>query len=240
MPKLLRIFVTGLFISFLGTLPLGTMNIAAMQISVADGLRPALLFALGVLLIEIGYVRLSLVAMNWIRKNQKLFTILEWITLLIIVALAISSFIAASSPGVRKNVVLSGTMHRFLLGVTMSALNPVQIPFWFGWSTVLFTKKVLLPKNSHYNLYIAGIGIGTFAGMCVFVFGGRLLVERLNSNQKMINWIVGGIFAITAIIQAWRMFRKKDVAHQIEHPEGITPEQEKIVEDINTEPVNPQ
>ncbi|MGB8191604.1 MAG: LysE family transporter, partial [Chitinophagaceae bacterium] len=80
MPKLLRIFVTGLFISFLGTLPLGTMNIAAMQISVTDGLRPAFYFALGVLLIEIVYVRLSLVAMDWIRKNQRLFRILEWVT----------------------------------------------------------------------------------------------------------------------------------------------------------------
>jgi threonine/homoserine/homoserine lactone efflux protein len=238
MPKLLRIFITGLFISFLGTLPLGTMNIAAMQISVTDGLRPAMLFAFGALLIEIGYVRLSLVAMNWIRKHQKLFKILEWVTLLIIVALAVFSFIAAASPGETKNVVLSGTLHRFWLGVTMSALNPMQIPFWFGWSTVLFTKKILLPKNSHYNLYIAGIGVGTFTGMCVFVFGGRLIVDKLNSNQNVINWIIGGIFAITAIIQAWRMFHKKDVAHQIEHPEEITQKQEKIVDDINT--LNPQ
>lgn len=235
MPKLLRIFITGLFISFLGTLPLGTMNIAAMQISVTDGLRPAMLFALGALLIEIGYVRLSLVAMSWIRKNQKLFKILEWVTLLIILALAVFSFIAAATPGVKQNVVLSGTIHRFWLGVTMSALNPMQIPFWFGWSTVLFTKKVLLPRNSHYNMYIAGIGIGTFAGMCVFVFGGRFLVDTLNSNQDVINWIIGGIFALTAIIQGWRMFRKKDVAHQIEHPEEITQKQEKIVDDINVE-----
>lgn len=235
MPKLLRIFVTGLFISFLGTLPLGTMNIAAMQISVSDGLRPALYFAIGVLIIEIVYVRLSLVAMNWIRKQQRLFKILEWVTLLIITALAISSFVAAADPGVKKNVVLSNTLHRFWLGVTMSTLNPVQIPFWFGWSTVLFSKKVLLPKNSNYNMYILGIGVGTFSGMCLFIFGGRLLVDSLNSNQNVISWIVGGIFAITAIIQAWRMFSKKDVMHQIEHPEEITEKQEKIVDEINTE-----
>lgn len=242
MPKLLRIFITGLFISFLGTLPLGTMNIAAMQISVSDGLRPALLFALGVLLIEIGYVRLSLVAMNWIRQHQRLFKFLEWVTLIIIVALAVSSFIAAADPGVKKNVVLSNTIHRFWLGVTMSALNPMQIPFWFGWSTVLFTKKVLLPKNSHYNMYILGIGIGTFVGMCLFVFGGRLLVDTLNSKQNVISWIIGGVFAVTAIIQAWRMFTKKDVQHQIEHPEPIKETHEKILEDINTEkePANPQ
>jgi hypothetical protein len=32
------------------------------------------------------------------------------------------------------------------------------------------------------------------------------------------------------------MFRKKDVAHQIEHPEDeVTQKQEKIVDDINVE-----
>ena len=236
MSKLLRIFVTGLFISFLGTLPLGTLNIAAMQIAVSDGLRPALYFASGVLLVEIIYVRVSLVAMDWVRKQQKLFRILEWVTLLIIIALAVSSFIAAADPTVKKNVILSNTVHRFLLGLMMSAINPMQIPFWFGWSTVLFTKKVLLPKNNHYNSYIAGIGVGTFTGMCLFIFGGKFLVDSLNAHQKQLNWVIGGIFAITALIQLWRMLKKKDVVHQIEHPEESRHEkQEKIVEGINLE-----
>jgi len=235
MPKLLRIFITGLFISFLGTLPLGTLNIAAMQISVSDGIRPALYFACGVLLVEIIYVRISLVAMDWVRRQQRLFRILEWATLFIILALAIASFVAAADPGETKNVILSNSMHRFLLGLMMSAINPMQIPFWFGWSTVLFTKKVLLPQNNHYNSYIGGIGLGTFSGMCLFIFGGRFLVESLNAHQKMINWIIGGIFAVTALIQLWRMLRKKDMAHQLNHPEEMRHEkQERFVDDINT------
>jgi len=219
--KLLRIFCTGLFISFLGTLPLGTLNIAAMQISVTDGIRPALYFATGALLVEMLYVRLSLVAMDWVRKQQRLFRLLEWVTLLIVVALAVTSFIAAAHPsGEAKNVILSSTMHRFLLGITMSAVNPMQIPFWFGWSTVLFTKQVLLPRADHYNTYIAGIGLGTFLGNSIFIFGGRLIVGQLNANQHVLNWVIGGIFAITALIQLWRMFKKKpdqvvpDPAHQ--------------------------
>ena len=72
---LLRIFFTGMFISFLGTLPLGTLNISAMQISVSDGVRPAFYFALGALLVEMIYVRLSLVAMNWVRKQKRLLLI---------------------------------------------------------------------------------------------------------------------------------------------------------------------
>ena len=222
MHPLIKIFFTGMLVSFLGSLPLGTLNIAAMQISVSDGIMSAVLFSLGSLTVEIIYVRISLVAMDWIRKQEKIFRILEWVTLLIVIALAISSFYAATHPSVEKNVVLSSSLPKYLLGVTMSALNPVQIPFWFGWSTVLFTKKVLLPRNDHYNTYIIGIGLGTFIGNCLFIFGGRLIASKINNNQDILNWVVGGIFAITAIIQVWKMWNKKDAVHQLEHPEEVS------------------
>jgi threonine/homoserine/homoserine lactone efflux protein len=221
MHPLFRVFCTGLLVSFLGSLPLGTLNIAAMQISISDGVIGALLFSAGSLSIEIVYVRLSLVAMDWIRKQEKIFRILEWITLAIVVALAVSSFYAALHPKVEKNFVLDSPLPKFVLGLVMSALNPIQIPFWFGWSTVLFTKKILLPRNDHYNLYIIGIGLGTLIGNCVFIFGGLLIAQRINENQDILNWIIGGIFAITALIQIWRIFNKKDAAHQLVHPEDM-------------------
>ena len=222
MPKLVRIFMTGLFISFLGSLPLGTLNVAAMQISISDGVQPAILFSAGSLIAEMVYVRLSLIAMDWVRKQQKLFKILEWVTFGIVLALALSGFYAALHPKIHKNIILSSTLNKFLLGFLMSAVNPVQIPFWFGWSTVLFTKKVLLPKNSHYNLYIIGIGIGTLLGNFVFIFGGKLIAEKINANQNVLSWIIGTIFAITAIIQLWKIIKKKDAQHDLEHPEELT------------------
>ncbi|HEY9363654.1 MAG TPA: LysE family transporter [Chitinophagaceae bacterium] len=231
MRSLGKIFFTGMFVSFLGSLPLGTLNIAAMQISITDGIRPALLFSLGSLLVEVIYVRLSLVAMDWVRRQEKLFRILEWVTLLIIVALAISSFHAALSPSENKNVILSSTLHRFWLGAIMCAVNPVQIPFWFGWSTVLFTKKILLPRQDHYYSYITGIGIGTFFGNCVFIFGGLFIADKLKSSQNLLSWIIGGIFAMTAIIQIWRMKKNKTMVSKMDHPEEITHGMEdKIVE----------
>lgn len=221
-----------MLVSFIGSLPLGTLNVAAMQISITDGIRGALLFSLGSLLVEILYVRLSLVAMDWIRKQDRLFKILEWITLGIIIALAASSFYAALHPETEENVVLSSTLPKFILGALMCAVNPVQIPFWFGWSTVLFTRKVLLPRNDHYNTYIIGIGLGTFIGNLVFIIGGRLIADKISNNQHILNWIIGGIFAITAIIQACRMLLKKDVVHQLEHPEKVNQRIEEQFEKI--------
>jgi diacylglycerol kinase family enzyme len=46
MHPLPKIFLTGMLISFLGSLPLGTLNVAAMQIGITDGYTAAILFSL--------------------------------------------------------------------------------------------------------------------------------------------------------------------------------------------------
>ena len=61
MSKFIKIFSWGLLISFLGSLPLGTLNVAAMQIGIQESIVNALYFSLGSLCIEMIYVRISLV-----------------------------------------------------------------------------------------------------------------------------------------------------------------------------------
>lgn len=220
--RIIKIFGWGLLISFLGSLPLGTLNVAAMQIGIQESLRDAIYFSLGSLLVEMIYVRISLVGIDWIRKQKKLMKAMEWITLIIILALAAGSFIAAMKEGGgAKNVMLENNMHRFLLGMLMCAINPVQIPFWFGWSTVLFSAKILEPRSLYYNSYIVGIGLGTLAGNCVFIFGGKWMVERIANSESYLNWVIGGIFLITALIQIWKIVRHKDAVEKIgELPKG--------------------
>ncbi len=207
--------MTGMFISFLGTLPMGTLNISAMQISVTDGVRPALYFSMGALLVEVIYVRGTLVAMGWFRQRKKMLMAMEWATLIIVLALAVSSFYTAIHPSVRSNPILSNTVHRFWLGAGLSAINPMQIPFWFGWSTILTSKGLLKRENNHYVPYVAGIGIGTFLGHCIFIFGGKLLVESLNARQDIIQWVIGGIFLVTAVIQCLKLVKQKDSISQM-------------------------
>ncbi len=225
MGKLIKIFCWGLMISFLGSLPLGTLNVAAMQIGIQESIKEAIYFSFGSLLVEMVYVRISLVGIDWVRKQDKLMKAMEWVTLFIIIALAVGSFIAAAKGnGETKNVLLQNNMHRFLLGMLMCAINPVQIPFWFGWSTVLFTKKILEPKHDQYNSYIFGIGLGTLAGNCVFIFGGKWMVQRIANSQQYLNWVIGGIFAITAIIQLIKMLLHKDAVSKFGEEKKTNPQ----------------
>ena len=222
MKKIINLFFWGLVISFLGSLPLGTLNIAAMQIGIQESIKDAVWFSMGSLFVEMIYVRISLIGIDWIRKQTKIMRAMEWITLAIIAALAIGSFIAAARDGGgAKNVLLHNNMHRFLLGMFMCAINPVQIPFWFGWSTVLFTKKILEPKPSNYNTYILGIGIGTLMGNCIFIFGGKWMVQRIANSEEYLNWVIGGIFTITALIQFIKIMRHKDAISKFVEEEEV-------------------
>jgi len=240
MLKLLRIFFTGIFVSFLGALPLGTQNLAAMQIAISDGLQPALIFSLGLIIADIFYIYVTLLAMQWIQKQKKLFKALEWVTLIIVIALAASNFYAATQPSVQKNVLLSNSVPPLILGLLLNGVNPMQIPFWFGWSTVLFTKKILQPRWKHYHLFAGGASVGFFAAILLFIFGGRLIADRITSKQDIVYYSIGGIFTITGLIQIWKMVKKKDVEHKMQHPEEITAPFEEAVEEINSNNDEPQ
>jgi threonine/homoserine/homoserine lactone efflux protein len=231
----MRIFLWGMMISFLGTLPMGTLNIMGMQLSIEEGIKQAYLFSAGVILVEMIYVRISLVGINWVRRQEKLMRWMQWITLAIVLALAAGSFVAAMHPSdAEKNVILQNNIHRTLFGMAMCAINPVQIPFWFGWSTVLFTKQILQPVNNQFNSYIFGIGLGTFFGHTLFIFGGRLVAERLSNSEAYMNWIIGIIFCVTAVLQLYKILNHKGAAdkiHEIKDEDVVELQDEEMLEE---------
>ena len=208
MLSLLITFSTGMLISFLGSLPLGSLNIAAMQVAITENIRRAFYFSLGVALVEVAYVRVSLSGINWILSHQRFFFWLEWASVFIFCGLAISSFIAAAKKqGTAKNILLDNKVNRFWLGFSMSALNPVQIPFWFIWSTYLINNQILLPSALHYNVYTAGIAAGTLAGLAIFILFGKWLLHKFHAGNQLINGIVGAVFLVSAVLQLIRLLR---------------------------------
>jgi threonine/homoserine/homoserine lactone efflux protein len=211
MTQLLRICLIGLAISFLGSLPLGTMNVTATHIAIMFGFRAALIFSFAAVLIEMSYVRLALVGMDWVYKHYQIFRIFEWLTVLLLFALATGSCLAAIHKSGIGSALPIPPGHPFLLGTILSATNPLHLIFWFGWSSILADKQILLATSSNYNYYVAGIGIGSILGYGVFIVGGPYLIHLLKANQVIFNWVIGGVLLLTAFIQLYRILSKPSV-----------------------------
>jgi hypothetical protein len=80
---------------------------------------------------------------------------------------------------------------------------------------VLFGKGLLQPNNQYYNWYIIGIGLGTMAGMTVFIVGGQLLMSKMNTHRTIINYSIAAIFGITALIFLGKILLNKGAANAL-------------------------
>lgn len=203
---LIKVFSWGLLISFFGSLPLGPLNLITTYVSVSKGTGAGFAFAAGCILAELIFVRLAVLTMEWISHKRQLCKALEWITILIILTLAIYSFIAACKHTGFASAMPVNITFPFWSGVAISALEPMKIPFWFLWSSFLLGRKILIPESIFYNYYTAGIGVGSLLGFMIFIYGGNYFISSITSNQYIINWIIGSVLMVTASMQLYRFF----------------------------------
>lgn len=212
MIEIIKVFFVAALVSFLGQLPLGNMNLTATQLSVQENYRNAWKYGLGIVLVELLYLRFALTGMDWVVEHKVLFTIMGWITVIVFVGLGVLAFVMArKQTSEKKGLLLNNKMNRFLLGIVVSGLNPAQIPFWFLWITQLLNSRLLLPTSVQFNWFTAGAGLGSLAGLAVYIHGGKWMITRLKTSNKRLNIFMGIVFIIAGLFQLYNMLFKKNL-----------------------------
>lgn len=198
--------VFGFLVSFLGQLPLGNMSFTATQVGLQESISKAWQFAIGVAIIEMVYLRLALTGMDWVVQHRRVYLGLGWLTVLLFLVLGMMAIISAKKQTTEsKALVLNNKLNRFVLGLSMSALNPVQIPFWVLWTSVMIQTKRLAVTSIDFNLFTIGAGNGTIAGLAVYIHGGKWLVQKIKASNKSLNITMGIVFLLTALLQLYRI-----------------------------------
>lgn len=190
-------------ISLMGSLPLGNLNITAMYIAARRTVNEALLFALGAVLVEVIYLRGSLMVISWIIEHKSLFKVLQWGVVILFISLALNCFLTTDRN--KKHSPVIQNTNPLLLGIIISAVNPLQIPFWAGWTLYLTSTKILTEGNAYYNIFALSAGIGTFFALFIFIVLGTKLSGYIKANTQKINLLMGVLFLLLAIYQVWSL-----------------------------------
>jgi len=204
-----QLFLWGFLISFLGSLPLGTLNVTVTHLAVNKSLLSATYFAVGSIFIEIIIVRIALILVNRLEKLSRFFYLFQWISFLVLLSIAVVLLIAANDKRGFDTALPYTASSPILSGIFLSAINPLHIPFWLGWSAILTNKKILVPSKLSYNIYVLSIGLGTATAFGLYAYLGKLVVNYFNEKQYIINGIVGVSLLLTAIVQLYRIFYPK-------------------------------
>lgn len=207
----IKLTLAGLLISFLGTLPIGTLNSTAFYIAASQSVVDALWYAIAVVLVELLVVRVTLASDKKINFDGKLAFYLIPIGAILLFYLAIYSFISASNADAgfgSGTSLFPGIESPFLLGILLSALNPMHIPFWMGWNRFLISKNLLDNTVKSTTLYIIGIGVGSIAGLIIFIFAGYKIVENFAQYNSVINLVLGLLYLGFACYLVFLLYKK--------------------------------
>lgn len=215
------VFVVAASVSFIGSLPPGTTNVLTIQLAAADGKLTAGFFALGCVVAEVLYVALSLYVMGRLVRYERLIKFLQWIFFVVVLCLAFVSLMAAINESPPAVVEVVSGHSSFVFGFILMIINPLQVPFWLGWTSILLEKNILQLKWSHYVLYAVGAGVGSLLASIIFILAGDWVVRKSFFTQQYFHYIIAVVFLITALLQLLSIIRNASKVRQAERT--VTP-----------------
>lgn len=209
--KALRHIAVGFLVSFIGSVPLGYLNVVGLEIY-KNGLAPTAWYLLGVVSIEIFVIYFTLIFVNMLMRRKKLMRFIEGFTPLFLFALALIFYLnSASGPnGDESRIAIPRGYSYYLIGVGLSCINFMQIPFWTGWNLFLLNKNYVSAAGSNKYFFVAGTAFGTFFGMLAFILSINKLALMFFTGSIM--QLVAMVFLVMAIFSTWKYYRKYHAA----------------------------
>jgi threonine/homoserine/homoserine lactone efflux protein len=204
-----HIAATGFFISLAGSLPPGFITVALMQTTVAQGVTSALWFSLGVVLAELAFVYVALVAMSRFLANPNWMEPLRWCSLAVLLILTIYTALLVFSPVSPTGKSFGGPVFMahwpFLAGILIRLLTPTMVGFWLGWNTTLFSLNLLSVHPRVYRDYILGIGGGTLVAHWGYIALSNVIEHYFLGIQQTINGLMLMALLVAIFGQARQM-----------------------------------
>lgn len=209
MKSLKNIFV-GFIVSFVGSIPLGYLNIIGFEIYIKFGMNSLVSFLSGVVSVEVFVIYFTLIFANSLVNNKKLMKAIEIFAIFFLLILAYSFYSHFNQTAENHNYLEKYVMYSpFLIGVFLNCLNFLQLPFWTGWNLYLINSKyVFIEKNLKY-FYIVGTVLGTFLGMMALILALNSITMNTGSlSEYIMPVLIPMVFIGLALFQVYKVYTK--------------------------------
>lgn len=200
----------GFIVSFLGSLPMGYLNIIGVEVFSKLGINSLVFYLLGVILVEAVVIYFTVIFANQLAENKKLMKSIDFFAVFFLLLIAYLFYAQSNQSSEKSNFLEDYIRYSpFFIGMALCCLNFLQIPFWMGWNLYLLnTKSISLELNIKFY-YIVGTLVGTFFGMLLII----ILLDSL--SQKILDyskWIIPTViplfFVALAVFQGFKVYKK--------------------------------
>lgn len=205
----LKNIAAGFLVSFLGSIPLGYLNVIGFDIYNSSGISATILYLLGVICIEFCVIYLTLIFANTLSKKEKLLKYIEGFSVVFMFILAYIFYSSANSDDTNRTVFSNTFQNFFFAGIVYSFLNFIQIPFWLSWNLYLLNGKFIEISNNRKYVYVFGTIAGTFCGMLILILSLHYFANNVEFLSKyLMKFIIPIVFVGLGVFQGIKFYKK--------------------------------
>lgn len=187
----LALFGGGLFFSFIGSIPPGSINITTLQYSIEGRIKAAYSFALAAALTEYIYAAIAVRFQIYLTENADISHYFQIITGTVLIILGLLNLF--KKPTISQVNVTGEKRNAFRKGVLLSLANPLAIPFWLMATAYLQSMGWVQISGQNFWIYVGGISVGTFCLLATVIHLGARFTA-IQGNSFLMYKIPGLIF----------------------------------------------
>lgn len=208
--KRLKNICVGFVVSFIGSIPLGYLNLAGLEIYSKSGLHNLVLFLFGVIFVETFVIYFTLLFARQLVNSKKLMKIIDFFAVGFMFVLAYLFYSNSNQTTPANNHINQFLMYSpFVIGVILNCFNFLQLPFWTSWNLYLINGKYIATEKQLKYYYIAGTLIGVFLGMLSLIVTLQTVFQKTNQFSKYVMPVfIPLFFILLGSIQVFKVYKK--------------------------------
>ena len=201
--------VLGFFIAFLAVIPPGLINMTAAKISLQEGKNEAISFALGASVIIFFQTFIAVLFARFISNHQEIVSTLQEIGIFIFTLLSIYFFWIAKKPKkIKTDSRVKGKSNRFFLGMLLSTLNLLPIPFYVFASMTLAASGYFSFDKIPVAEFVIGVMSGSFTVLYIYIVAFKKIENKTEFLMRNINTIIGSVTTFMAVLTLFKLLYK--------------------------------
>jgi len=154
---IIQTLIVAFIISYIGSIPPGTINVSVMQLAILGKKRAAVFFAFAACAVEFVYAGITVQFRIFLNNNEEIADYFRIITSIALIGLGLwNIFSKSTASSVKVDTRITGR-HGFLRGLILGFLNPMTIPFWLAITTYLENDGLINVQGYGYWVYLIGL-----------------------------------------------------------------------------------
>jgi len=200
--RFLMIYVSHLFFGFImafgGLLAPGMLNMTAVRTSIEKGKKAGIVFSAGAASVVFVQASIALIFADYLNRHPEIIEKFKIAGVVVFFILAIFFLLQARKEFKGEGKNRKGNL--FFIGMFMSSVNMLAIPFYLGLSTYLSTKEQIILTQPYITLFVVGAVLGAFVLFATYVSLANTIVKKVHFIARNINYILSVLFLILALL----------------------------------------